>query len=195
LKLLQKIAEVKFTDKQQPHEESFFLINNYDVLVSIGHERGVATEEVVKLFEREIQKIVQSYSTSLLKKHFSFLFNFVDKYATRDEKDTNQSLKIVNTPTCTAVSVEKIMKEFSEGDHWKKILEHIDKEIKTKIANYDRGLLIFQKLLTLIFEYYSCFNDIIQMHFKEVRSSSYFIPKSEISYAMKNLTFFTEEKK
>jgi hypothetical protein len=185
-------VEVKFPAKDDSHEDAFFQINNFDIVVSLGHERGVVNEETVKFFERELQKIVQSYSASLMKKHFSFLFNFVDKYAKRGT-DEKEPLKITAAPNCTAESVEKIMRAFAENDHWKNILKIIDKEMKTKIANYERGLMIFQKLLALIFEYYSCFNDMVLIHFKDLRSSSYFIPKSEISYAMKNLTFYTEK--
>lgn len=192
-----KISKNKFSNDVEG--EAFFIINNYDVIVSIANERGVVSEETI-FFEREIQKVVQTYADGLLQKHFSFLCTFIKKYAKRgDEKDeksssnNQQPLKITGTPTCSADSVEKILKSFAEGEYWKKVLEVVDKEIKTKIANYERGMLIFQKLLSLIFEYYSCLIDIVQLHFKDLRSNQYFLPKSEISYAMKNLTFYADK--
>jgi len=160
-----------------------FLINNYALINALVKEHNVAsadTEHLEKLLDTEAEK----YGEGQLIKYFSKLLTFVRAHSVKDKAG-----KVTPTqPTCEPKSVEEILRSFTENNYWKTSIENIHQTIMENFPDFLNGRTIFMKLLTSLFFHYSLLSDIITQYFKDLRSSKYYIPISDLRYKIKELT-------
>lgn len=169
-------------------EKMLFLINNYDVILSVTTEREITNSQDTQHFESLLSGMIDKYVNAQLQKHFSSLLQFVKKHAVPD--DETGAWQISAQPQCDAKVIEDILREFAESDYWKKRVEEINKEIMKSFHNFETGTVIFEKVLSSLFDYYACLSDVIGLYFKELRGNKYFIAKTELTYMMRNFTSF-----
>jgi len=160
-----------------------FLINNYALINTLIKEHNVIsadTEHLEKLLDTESEK----YAEGQLIKYFSRLLTFVRAHTVKDKAG-----KITPTqPTCAPQTIEEILRSFTENNYWKKSIENIHETIMENFPNFLNGRTIFMKLLTSLFFHYSMLSEIITQYYKDLRSSKYYIPISDLRYLIKELT-------
>jgi hypothetical protein len=172
---------------EDQQEKVLFLINNYDVILSVATERDITNTQDIQHFESLLTGMIDKYVNMQLQKHFGSLIQFVKKYAVPDT--TTGVLQVSAQPQCEARVIEDLLREFAENDYWKKNVQEINKEIMKSFHNFENGTLISEKVLSCLFEHYACLTDIIGLYFKDLRSNKYFIAKTELTYHMRNFTF------
>lgn len=185
-------------------EKVLFLINNYDIILSVAAAAAAATTEDAEAKAEAVQDIINSQDTQhfesllsgmtdkyvnmQLQKHFSGLLQFIKKYSLPDA--ATGVLQVSAQPQCEPRVIEELLKDFAEDDYWKKQVETINKEIMKSFHNFETGTMVFQKVLSSLYEYYGCLLDIIGLYFKELRGNKYFITKTELTYMMKHFNSF-----
>lgn len=154
--LLERLAEEHSTNKKK----NVFLINNYDQILCIFHERRVAGKEVNRFAELLMQQRERFVEEELLQ-YFSKMIAFVQQTeahlaqvvreasAGGDEKmDVNPSV------------VEGLVREFSST--WKSNIDLINRNVLSYFSNFRNGMEILKQVLTQLLLYYTRFQDIIR---------------------------------
>eukprot|EP01127_Copromyxa_protea_P001804 TRINITY_DN11717_c0_g1_i1.p1 TRINITY_DN11717_c0_g1~~TRINITY_DN11717_c0_g1_i1.p1 ORF type:complete len:752 (-),score=136.35 TRINITY_DN11717_c0_g1_i1:92-2152(-) len=186
--LLGKLGDLLSDQKQ---EKVLFLINNYDVILSVSSERCKSNTQDTQHFESLLVGLTDKYVNLQLQKHFNGIIQFVKKHAVPDGA-AGEGLQISVQPTCEPRVIEDLLRGFAENDYWKNRIEDINKEIMKSFHNFETGTMIFQKVLSSLFEHYSCLLDIIgsNTQFRKLRDSKFYIPKTELTYMMRSFTSF-----
>lgn len=171
-------------------DKTLFLINNYDVILSVTAERNITSQDTHH-FESLLSGMTDKYVTMQLQKHFSGLLQFIKKHAVPDAN--TGALQVSVQPNCEPRVIEELLQGFAENDYWKKQVEEINTEIMKNFHNFENGTVIFQKVLSSLFDYYGCLLDIIGLYYKELRGNKYHITKTELTYMMRNFDSFLND--
>lgn len=139
--LLSKLA--KMFSKQQL--QTIFLINNYDMTISILKEVGAEGGKMQLRFEDLLKNNIAIYVEELLLEHFSKLIKFVK---TRASEETSSSMEI-----SSASDVEPLVKDFAI--RWKNAIELMHKDVITSFSNFLCGMEILKAALTQLLLYYT----------------------------------------
>ncbi|XP_031100638.1 vacuolar protein sorting-associated protein 52 A-like [Ipomoea triloba] len=147
--LLVKLAK-KFKKQKQ---QTVFLINNYDMTITVLKEAGPDGGKVQQHFEDLLKNNTAIFVEELLLEHFSDLIKFVK---TRGSED----------PSCgsegpiTAAEVEPIVKDFA--GRWKGAIELMHNDVITSFSNFLCGMDILRAALTQLLLYYTRLSDSIK---------------------------------
>ncbi|CAG0881281.1 unnamed protein product [Darwinula stevensoni] len=147
--LLLKMAAV-FRDRKH---QLMFLINNYDMMLSISVERTREDSKESESFREKLNALSNEYVELLLQPHFGGLLQFVQDLEALGEDNTTmkaQEMKVVT-----------LVKAFNAS--WKKSLDDIDTEVKTSFPNFKNGNNILQATLTQFVQYYHRFQKILSL--------------------------------
>lgn len=146
--LLVKLAKL-FT---KPKSQTVFLINNYDMTITILKEAGTEGGKTQLHFEELLKSNIAIYVEELLAEHFSDLIKFVK---TRASEDTSSSSE---RPTIT--DVEPLVKDFAS--RWKAAIELMHKDVITSFSNFLCGMEILKAALTQLLLYYTRLSECVK---------------------------------
>ncbi|XP_031122235.1 vacuolar protein sorting-associated protein 52 A-like isoform X3 [Ipomoea triloba] len=170
--LLVKLAKMFPKQKQQ----TVFLINNYDMTISVLKEAGPEGGKIQQHFEDLLKNNTAIFVEELLLEHFSDLIKFVKtrgcKYfkiwccvlrlCFRTELIMHNSLSAEDPSSgserpITAAEVEPIVKDFAS--RWKGAIELMHNDVITSFSNFLCGMDILRAALTQLLLYYTRLSD------------------------------------
>ncbi|XP_009779058.1 vacuolar protein sorting-associated protein 52 A-like isoform X1 [Nicotiana sylvestris] len=147
--LLVKLAQMFAKQKQQ----TVFLINNYDMTISVLKEAGPDGGKIQQHFEELLKNNTSIFVEELLLEHFSDLIKFVK---TRGSEDPS----IGTERPITIAEVEPIVKDFAS--RWKAAIELMHNDVITSFSNFLCGMDILRAALTQLLLYYTRLSDCIK---------------------------------
>ncbi|XP_015574913.2 vacuolar protein sorting-associated protein 52 A isoform X2 [Ricinus communis] len=147
--LLIKLAKT-FT---KPKLQIVFLINNYDMTISVLKEAGPEGGKIQLHFEELLKSNTALFVEELLLEHFSDLIKFVKTRASEDPSSNSEK-------PITVAEVETIVKDF--GSRWKAAIELMHKDVITSFSNFLCGMEILRAALTQLLLYYTRLSDCIK---------------------------------
>ncbi|PKA65339.1 hypothetical protein AXF42_Ash005672 [Apostasia shenzhenica] len=146
--LLAKLAKMF----AKPKLQTVFLINNYDMTISILKEAGAEGGKMQMHFEDLLKSNIAIYVEELLFEHFSELIKFVK---TRASEDSSSS---VEKPSVS--DAESLVKDFAS--RWKNAIELMHKDVITSFSNFLCGMEILKAALTQLLLYYTRLSDSVK---------------------------------
>lgn len=144
--LLVKLARMFKGQKQQ----TIFLINNYDLVLSVLKEAGTDGGRTQQQFEELLKSSTTVFVEEELREHFGPLIAFVK---TRAGEDTGSS----NAQPIRLEEVEPLVKDFAV--RWKTAIEVMHKDVITSFSNFVCGMEILRAALTQLLLYYTRLSD------------------------------------
>lgn len=135
-------------------EQLIFLINNYDLMLSVFAERGkkfTATDE----FQKQLESYTDQFAIENLQAQFGGIMSFVKETENILAKEKDTSKIIVDNNRILTLN-----RNFAKD--WKGLIEMLDKNIMLSFTNFKNGTLILQKLLTNLLEYYDRYIKILK---------------------------------
>ncbi|KAA0037026.1 vacuolar protein sorting-associated protein 52 A [Cucumis melo var. makuwa] len=147
--LLIKLAKTFSKAKSQ----TVFLINNYDMTISVLKEAGPEGGKILVHFENLLKSNTALFVAKLLAEHFSQLIKFVK---TRGSEDLSSN---PDRPI-TVAEVEPLVKDFAS--RWKAAIELMHKDVITSFSNFLCGMEILRAALTQLLLYYTRLSDCIK---------------------------------
>lgn len=139
-----------------PKDQLIFLINNYDMILSVLLERTKEESKESESIKLQLSKRVHDFVEELLYPHFGPMVAFVkDCEAYIDRKDEES---LANEEK----KVTKLVKSFNSN--WRKAIEDLNREVMTCFTNFKCGNNIQQTALTQIIQYYHRFHKIVSQH-------------------------------
>jgi len=167
--------------------KSIYLINNYDLILSIIGERGITSPETQQ-FQKLRDIKTTDYAQDELNRSFGRLITFTTTYGTLVKTATPESASTTPKESDQKINaredeVESLLRDFH--NNWKQELDQIYNGIMKQFSNFKYGQTVFNKIMEDLLENYKLFVLIIKKYFKNLRMSKYFTPETEITYEMK----------
>ncbi|KAI6660019.1 Vacuolar protein sorting-associated protein 52-like protein isoform X1 [Oopsacas minuta] len=138
-------------------DQLVFLINNYDMMLSVLNERGVAevgaSSGDVQGFQILLDKNTLEYVEHTLQTSFKDMIMFVKEAEPLVEEGNLDKLSIYEA------NIRKIAKNFAQN--WKKIVDNISKDVLQSFSNFRGGGAIFQEILSQMLHYYNRFHKLM----------------------------------
>ncbi|CAL4914940.1 unnamed protein product [Urochloa decumbens] len=129
----------------KPKLQTIFLINNYDLTISILKEAGTEGGKAQLHFEEVLKSNIAIYVEEMLQEHFSDLIRFVK---TRPADETATSSERVSI-----AEVEPLVKDFAS--RYKAAIEQMHKDVITSFSNFLCGMEILRAALAQLLLYYT----------------------------------------
>ncbi|KAH8868357.1 Vacuolar protein sorting-associated protein 52 like [Schistosoma japonicum] len=146
----------------RPKLAHIFLINNYDLVISVLTEHGASDSSEVIRCQDAVAKHTASYIDEALSPYFGCLISFVRDVEIRStsesllSKSQDESAQIIRSEEAR---VTRIVKGFNID--WKNSIEKIHDEIMMEFANFTLGTQIFQALLAQLIQHYHRFQKVM----------------------------------
>ncbi|KAL6997171.1 Vacuolar protein sorting-associated protein 52 [Sarracenia purpurea var. burkii] len=137
----------------KPKLQTIFLINNYDMTISVLKEAGLEGGKIQLHFEELLKNNTSVFVEELLLEHFSDLIKFVKTRASEDPTSSSES-------PITVSKVEPLVKDFAS--RWKTAIELMHNDVITSFSNFLCGMEILRAALTQLLLYYTRLSDCIK---------------------------------
>ncbi|KRX79829.1 Vacuolar protein sorting-associated protein 52 -like protein [Trichinella sp. T6] len=137
-------------------ERTIFLINNYDLIVSVLMEKLPGESIDSQESSKRLQAYITEYAELLLTTHFGSLVNFVYQAESLIEQGMQEKLK-----DNSANNVRNVVKTFNND--WKKNIEQINQEVMSSFSNFRVGTAILQKTFSQLIQYYHRLHKVLAM--------------------------------
>ncbi|KAF5179691.1 Vacuolar protein sorting-associated protein 52 a [Thalictrum thalictroides] len=147
--LLNRLAQMF----QRPKLQTVFLINNYDMTISVLKEAGTEGGRAQLHFEELLRNNTATFVEELLLEHFRDIILFVKTRASEDP-NINQENPV------SVAEVEPLVKDFAS--RWKAAIELMHKDVITSFSNFLCGMDILRAALTQLLLYYTRLSDCIK---------------------------------
>ncbi|XP_028549668.1 vacuolar protein sorting-associated protein 52 A isoform X2 [Dendrobium catenatum] len=129
----------------KPKLQTIFLINNYDMTISILKEAGAEGGKMQMHFEDLLKSNIAVYVEELLQEHFGEMIKFVK---TRAYEESSSSME-----KSSVSDVEPLVKDFAS--RWKNAIELMHRDVITSFSNFLCGMEILKAALTQLLLYYT----------------------------------------
>ncbi|KAL5713613.1 Vacuolar protein sorting-associated protein 52 [Ranunculus cassubicifolius] len=151
--LLNKLAQLF----SKPRSQKVFLINNYDMIISVLKLQNPGAEggKMVQHFEELLKTNTSFFVEEVLMEHFSDLIKFLK---TRVMEDVNLN-NAANNPV-TVAEVEPLVRDF--GSRWKAAIEMMHKDVITSFSSFPCGMDILKGALAQLLLYQTRLSDCIR---------------------------------
>lgn len=137
-------------------DQLIFLINNYDLILSVMSERCHGDSKETDSFKDLLNTRSTEYVEQVLQPHFGNLIRFIQRSEVMiqngDEKGLREEYQ----------NVTVILKNFNAG--WKSALDRINQEILGSFPNFKNGTTILQQSLMQFVQYYHRFHKVLSHH-------------------------------
>lgn len=130
-------------------QQLIFLINNYDMVLSILMERTRDNTKEAESFREQLQARSSEYVEELLSPHFGGMIQFVKEGEQLLDSDKKTELTNLERKSLSLVA------SFTSG--WKQSLEEIHREVLVSFPNLVTGSGLLQMALTNFVQYYHKF--------------------------------------
>ncbi|KAB1210996.1 Vacuolar protein sorting-associated protein 52 A [Morella rubra] len=147
--LLIKLAKIFPKTKLQ----IVFLINNYDMTISVLKEASSEGGKIQMHFEELLKSNTALFVEELLLEHFSDLIKFVKTRASEDPSSSSEKPIAIG-------EVEPLVKDFAS--RWKAAIELMHKDVITSFSSLLCGMEILRAALTQLLLYYTRLSDCIK---------------------------------
>ncbi|XP_059446482.1 vacuolar protein sorting-associated protein 52 A-like isoform X2 [Corylus avellana] len=147
--LLMKLAKMFPKTKLQ----IVFLINNYDMTISVLKEAAPEGGKIQMHFEELLKSNTTLFVEELLLEHFSDIIKFVKTRASEDPSSSSEK-------AITVAEVEPLVKDFAS--RWKAAIELMHKDVITSFSSLLCGMEILRAALTQLLLYYTRLSDCIK---------------------------------
>ncbi|XP_023342298.1 vacuolar protein sorting-associated protein 52 homolog [Eurytemora carolleeae] len=136
-------------------DQLLFLINNYDVIMSIILERTKEETKESDAFREQLRSRSEEFVEQILQAHFGYLIQWINEAERKLEKGDIDGLKQEEK------KVSQIISTF--GAEWKKSLDRINGETLSSFPNLKLGTGILQQTLTTLLQYYHRFTRLMSV--------------------------------
>lgn len=137
----------------QRKEQLIYLINNYDMVLSILMERTRDNSKEAEGFREQLTARSGEYVEEILSPHFGGIMQYVKEVEPLVEKGQTDEIKIREKK-----SVE-LVQGFSSA--WKKSLEELNREVLLSFPSLVTGSTLLQLALTQLVQYYHRFHKLL----------------------------------
>ncbi|KAA8544546.1 hypothetical protein F0562_022595 [Nyssa sinensis] len=137
----------------KPKLQTVFLINNYDMTISVLKEAGPEGGKIQLHFEELLKNNTAIFVEELLLEHFSDIIKFVKTRASEDPSSVSER-------PITVSEVEPLVKDFAS--RWKAAIELMHSDVITSFSNFLCGMEILRAALTQLLLYYTRLSDCIK---------------------------------
>nr|CAH8870348.1 unnamed protein product [Trichobilharzia regenti] len=171
----------------RPKLAHIFLINNYDLVISVLTEHGAGDSLEVVRCQESVGKYTTAYIDEALSPYFGCLISFVRDVETRlasgkhsptDQTEASQTIR------SEEARVTRIVKGFNID--WKNSIEKIHDEVMMEFANFTLGTQIFQALLAQLIQHYHRFQKVMtQSPYKNMPIRNQLVNIHQITNEMK----------
>eukprot|EP01136_Pigoraptor_vietnamica_P026922 Opistho-1_new@82540 len=134
-------------------EQLIFLINNYDIILSVLHERTTGDAKETEMFQAVLNARTQEYVEEELAPYFGGMIGFVKEWEPLVEKSKADQAKFDQR------KLEQIVRNFASD--WKKAIDAINGDITRSFDNFNNGTTIRQAVLTQLIVYYQRFQNLM----------------------------------
>ncbi|GAB6031475.1 Vacuolar protein sorting-associated protein 52 [Chamberlinius hualienensis] len=134
-------------------EQVIFLINNYDMILSVIMERTKDESKESESFKGLLNGAMQEFVEEILSPHFGGMIAFVKDCDSLIDQGRIDQLKAEEP------RVIGIVRSFSST--WKKSISDINKEIMQSFTNFKVGTNILELALMQLMQHYHCFRKIL----------------------------------
>ncbi|KAK6623627.1 hypothetical protein RUM43_009479 [Polyplax serrata] len=138
---------------QQRKEQLIFLINNYDMILSVLMERTKDHSNETEAFRDQLTTRSNEYVEEILSPHFGGIMQFVRDGENMVEKELHEELKQQEQKAM------QLVQSFSKT--WKKALEELQSEILRSFPSLVTGGALLQLALTTLVQYYHRFHKLL----------------------------------
>ncbi|PSN53047.1 Vacuolar protein sorting-associated protein 52 [Blattella germanica] len=137
----------------QRKEQLIFLINNYDMVLSILMERTRDNSKEAESFREQLNTRSAEYVEEILSPHFGGILQFVKEGEALVDKGQAEELKHHEKKALALVQ------SFSAG--WKRSLEELNREVLSSFPSLVTGSSLLQLALTQLVQYYHRFHKLL----------------------------------
>lgn len=137
----------------QRKEQLIFLINNYDMILTIIMERTRDNSKEAESFRARLSSKSAEYVEEILSPHFGEMMQFVKECEHLQEVGKQEELKAMEG------KMMRLVQSFS--NNWKKSLEELNREVLLSFPNLVTGSSLLQLALTQLLQYYHRFNKLL----------------------------------
>ncbi|KAK7916281.1 hypothetical protein WMY93_012042 [Mugilogobius chulae] len=134
-------------------DQLIFLINNYDMMLSVLMERAADDSKEVEGFQQLLLARTQEFIEEILSAPFGGMISFVKEAEALMEKGQLDKLKN------DEVRITQLVRGFSSS--WKQSVEAMSQEVMRSFTNFKNGTSIIQGALTQLIQYYHGFHKIL----------------------------------
>ncbi|XP_026292867.1 vacuolar protein sorting-associated protein 52 homolog [Frankliniella occidentalis] len=134
-------------------EQLIFLINNYDMVLSVLTERTRENSKEGECFRELLSSRSSEYVEEILSPHFGGLMQFVKEGEALVEKNQAEELKKQEKKSLALVQ--------AFNSNWKRSLEDLNKEVLTSFSNLVTASSLLQLALTQLVHYYHRFHKLL----------------------------------
>ncbi|XP_077447521.1 vacuolar protein sorting-associated protein 52 homolog [Stigmatopora argus] len=134
-------------------EQLIFLINNYDMMLSVLMERAADDSKEVEGFQQLLLARTQEFIEELLSPPFGGMIAFVKEAEALTEKGQLDCLKNDEARIC------QLVRGFSSS--WKQSVEAMSQDVMRSFTNFKNGTGIIQGALTQLIQYYHGFHKVL----------------------------------
>ncbi|CAG9862895.1 unnamed protein product [Phyllotreta striolata] len=139
-----------FTDRK---DQLIFLINNYDMILSIIMERTRDNSKEAEVFKSRLGSKSGEYAEQILFPHFGEMIQYVKECEHYFENAKVKELKALEPKS------GEIAQNFN--NNWKKSLEDLNREVLLSFPNLVTGSSLLQLALTQLVQYYHRFHKLL----------------------------------
>ena len=136
-------------------EQLLFLINNYDLVMSILMERTKDDSKESETFREQLKTRSEEFVTLVLESHFGQLIHWSKETERKLDNGDVEGLKNEER------RVTAIIQDFNRD--WKKSLDSINSEILSSFPNLKLGTSLLQQCLTSLVQHYHRFTRVLGM--------------------------------
>ncbi|CAN7983927.1 unnamed protein product [Ixodes pacificus] len=142
-------------------EQLIFLINNYDMMLSVLLERTKEDSKETESFKELLNARTQEYVEEILAPHFGGMISFVKECELLQERGQADVMQREEK------KVTMLVRSFNTG--WKKAIDDINHDIMQTFTNFKNGTNILQAALMQLIQYYHRFQKVLsQAPFKQL---------------------------
>uniref|UniRef100_A0A8C7Q863 Vacuolar protein sorting-associated protein 52 homolog n=1 Tax=Oncorhynchus mykiss TaxID=8022 RepID=A0A8C7Q863_ONCMY len=134
-------------------DQLIFLINNYDMMLSVLMERAADDSKEVEGFQQLLQARSQEFIEEILSSPFGGMIAFVKESEALTEKGQLDRLKN------DEARITQLVRGFSST--WKQSVEALSQDVMRSFTNFKNGTGIIQGALTQLIQYYHGFHKVL----------------------------------
>jgi len=140
---------------QQRKDQLIFVINNYDIILSILSEKTSGESKEAESFRAQFTARSNEYVEEVLTPHFGDLIEFVKEAESLIERKDFERLKGQEAKIGRTIGLFNAK--------WQPALDAINKEVLNSFPNFRNGTVILQQALTQFVQYYHRFHKIMSV--------------------------------
>lgn len=143
----------------QRREQIIFIINNYDVILSVMGEKTSGESKESESFRNQFSARTSEYIEEILRPHFGDLIKFVKECEAG--MDRGQGGRTSFDLRSQVPKMSKMIAQFNSS--WKTALDSLNGEVLNSFPNFKNGTNILQQALTQFVQYYHRFHKILSL--------------------------------